>query len=64
MALVQEIAGAVALGYGTRVGQPKAVILAGATAENGKSQILDLFRGLLPLDAVASIAAAKMAMSA
>ena len=44
----------------TRVGQPKAVILAGATAENGKSQILDLFRGLLPPDAVASIPAAKM----
>jgi putative DNA primase/helicase len=36
------------------------VILAGATAENGKSQILDLFRGLLPPDAVASIPAARM----
>ena len=60
MALVQEIGGAAALGYGTRLQQPKAVILAGATAENGKSQILDLFRGLLPPDAVASIPAGKM----
>jgi phage/plasmid-associated DNA primase len=36
------------------------VILEGKTAENGKSQILDLFRGLLPPDAVVSIPAAKM----
>jgi phage/plasmid-associated DNA primase len=55
-----EIAGAAALGYGSRVRQPKAVILEGQTAENGKSQVLDLFRGLLPKQAVASIPAAKM----
>ena len=37
-ALLAEIAGAVALGYGTKLMQPKAVILEGKTAENGKSQ--------------------------
>jgi P4 family phage/plasmid primase-like protien len=58
--LLAEIAGAAALGYGTRLLQQKAVILEGKTAENGKSQILDLFRGLLPPGAVASIPAAKM----
>jgi phage/plasmid-associated DNA primase len=59
-ALVQEISGAVALGYGTKLRQPKAVILAGATAENGKSQILDVLRGLLPPEAIVSISAGKM----
>ena len=58
--LLAEIAGAAALGYGTKLRQPKAVIFEGKTAENGKSQVLDLFRGLLPSDAVASIPAGKM----
>ncbi len=58
--LLAEIAGAAALGYGTKLREPKAVNLEGKTAENGKSQVLDLFRGLLPPDATASITAAKM----
>src|SRR5271165_1299945 len=58
--LLAEIAGAAALGYRSKSWEPKAVILEGKTAENGKSQILDLFRGLLPSDAVTSIPAAKM----
>ena len=58
--LLAEVAGAAALSYGTKLREPKAVILEGKTAENGKSQVLDLFRGLLPPDAVASIPAAKM----
>jgi phage/plasmid-associated DNA primase len=58
--LLAEVAGAAALGYGSKLRQPKAVILEGQTAENGKSQVLDLFRGLLPPEAVASIPAAKM----
>jgi phage/plasmid-associated DNA primase len=58
--LLAEIAGAAALGYRSKSWEPKAVILEGKTAENGKSQVLDLFRGLLPPDAVASIPAAKM----
>src|SRR6202040_1385431 len=60
VAFLQEIAGGVALGYGTKLRRPKAVILAGATAENGKSQILDVLRGLLPQEAVTSIPAGKM----
>ena len=58
--LLAEIAGAAALGYRCKSWEPKAVILEGKTAENGKSQVLDLFRGLLPPNAVASIPAAKM----
>ena len=58
--LLAEIAGAAALGYGTKLLEPKAIIFEGKTAENGKSQVLDLFRGLLPSSAVASIPAAKM----
>jgi len=58
--LLAEIAGAAALGYRSKSWEPKAVILEGKTAENGKSQVLDLFRGLLPSDAIASIPAAKM----
>jgi len=58
--LLAEISGAAALGYGTKLLEPKAIILEGKTAENGKSQVLDLFRGLLPSDAVTSIPAAKM----
>ena len=58
--LVSEIAGSAALGYATKLCQPKAIVLKGETAENGKSQILDLIRGLLPVSAVASVPAAKM----
>lgn len=58
--LLAEILGAVALGYGTKIVQPRAVILYGKTAENGKSQVLDLARGLLPRDAVCSVPVAKM----
>lgn len=58
--LLAEVAGAAALGCGTKLRQPKAVILYGNRAENGKSQILDLLRGLLPPDAIASITAGKM----
>jgi P4 family phage/plasmid primase-like protien len=60
VALLQEIAGSAALGHATKLRQPKAVILKGDKAENGKSQILELFRGLLPSDAIASLPAGKM----
>jgi phage/plasmid-associated DNA primase len=53
--LLGEIAGAAALGYGPKLTAPKAVVLLGRTAENGKSQILDLLRGLLPPGAVSSV---------
>ena len=50
--LIAEIAGAAALGHGPKHIAPKAVVLIGRTAENGKSQVLDLLRGLLPPTAV------------
>ena len=55
MELLGEIAGAAALGYGPRHTAPKAAVLLGRTAENGKSQVLDLLRGLLPPGAVSSV---------
>lgn len=58
--LLAEVCGAAALGYATKLLQPRAVILKGEKAENGKSQILDLARGLLPLSAIASVTAARM----
>jgi P4 family phage/plasmid primase-like protien len=55
IALLAEIAGAAALGYGTRHIAPKAVVLIGRTAENGKSQVLEVLRGLLPPSAISSV---------
>jgi P4 family phage/plasmid primase-like protien len=46
-ALLQEVAGAAIAGLGTRLGQPKAVVLYGRSANNGKSTVLDLLEGLL-----------------
>jgi P4 family phage/plasmid primase-like protien len=60
ISLLSEVCGAAALGYATKLKQPRAVILFGQTAENGKSQILDLARGLLPPNAVCSVPAGKM----
>ena len=48
-----------ALGAATRLVEPKAVVLKGEAAENGKSQVLDLLRALLPKAAVASIPPAR-----
>lgn len=53
--LLGEVAGAAALGYGTRLANPMAVILLGRTAENGKSQVLALLHGLLPRSAISEI---------
>lgn len=58
--VLAEAAGAAALGYATRIAKPKAIILKGERAENGKSQILDLLRGLLPSNATSAITAAKV----
>ncbi|MBL8658846.1 MAG: hypothetical protein JNM75_03715 [Rhodospirillales bacterium] len=58
--LLGEIVGAAALGYATKLRQPRAIILKGETAENGKSQILDLARGLLPPSAICSVTAGRM----
>ncbi len=59
--LLAEIAGAAALGIGAQLVEPKAVILYGPSAANGKSQVLNLLRALLPESAVASISPRKMA---
>jgi len=58
--LLSQIAGCVALGYATRLGKPKAIIMYGQSAENGKSQTLDALRGLLPASAIASVPATKL----
>lgn len=58
--LLAEVCGSAALGYATRLLQPRAVILHGKTAENGKSQILELARGLLPESAKCSLTASSM----
>ena len=57
--VLAEIAGAAALGHGTGHIAPKAAVLLGRTAENGKSQVLDLLRGLLPPTAVSSVPPSK-----
>ena len=59
IALLAEVAGVAALGYATQHRAPKAVVLLGRTAENGKSQVLDMLRGLLPPDAVSFIPPSK-----
>ncbi|MGG5890589.1 DNA primase family protein, partial [Falsiroseomonas sp. HC035] len=57
--LLAEVAGIAALGRATCIAQPKALVLKGPTAENGKSQILNLLRSLLPTTAVASISPSR-----
>jgi Family of unknown function (DUF5906) len=59
ISLVGEIAGAAALGHGPRHTAPKAVVLLGRLAGNGKSQILNVLRGLLPASAVSSVPPSK-----
>jgi P4 family phage/plasmid primase-like protien len=58
--LLSEICGSAALGYATQLIQPRAIILVGQRAENGKSQVLDLARGLLPPNAICSVPAGRM----
>jgi putative DNA primase/helicase len=61
LSLIAEIAGAAALGHGPQHTEPKAAVLLGRMAGNGKSQILDLLRGLLPVSAVSSVPPTKFA---
>jgi P4 family phage/plasmid primase-like protien len=58
--LIGEMAGAAATGHATKLSQPKSQVLVGEGAENGKSQILDILRGVLPTSAITSVTAAKM----
>lgn len=57
--LLAEIAGAALAGISTEVISPKAVILLGEKAENGKSQFLRLLEGLIPASARASVSPAN-----
>ena len=57
--LIEELAGCVALGYGTRLPSPKAVIFYGASGANGKSSIQDMLRGLANPESVCSIPPSK-----
>jgi phage/plasmid-associated DNA primase len=58
--LVGELMGCTALGHATKLRRPKAVIFYGPSAENGKSQLLDATRGLLPKSAISSIPVTKI----
>lgn len=53
--LIGEILGAAAFGMATRLPKPKAFVLLGETANNGKSTIASLVERLLPEDAVSHI---------
>lgn len=59
--LFGELVGAAAFGLGTRLTEPKAVILLGESAGNGKSQMMKAIGGLLPASAVSAITPAEMA---
>jgi P4 family phage/plasmid primase-like protien len=60
-ALFQELAGSAIAGIATKIKQPKAAILLGRKANNGKSTFLELVRGTLPASAVATISAGNFA---
>lgn len=53
--LIGDVCGVAVLGVASRMTSPRAVVFHGAGAENGKSEILAMTRGLLPSDAVASV---------
>src|SRR5262249_3426029 len=55
IALIGEMMGAAAGGFATRLVQPRAWILIGITAENGKSQVLIVMRGLVAKGAASAI---------
>jgi putative DNA primase/helicase len=57
--LTAELSGSSALGVGAHLSQPKAFVFHGPGANNGKSQFLDMIRGLLPPEAAAALPAGK-----
>jgi phage/plasmid-associated DNA primase len=57
--LIGEIAGVVALGYGTRLRQPKAIVAYSAEGNTGKSTFLQLLRSFPNPEAVASVPPGK-----
>jgi hypothetical protein len=61
MWLVAEILGAAAFGMATRLPQPKAFVMHGESANNGKSTIASLISCLLPAGSVSAIKPAQFA---
>ena len=58
--LLEEILGAACAGLGTKLKSPKAFVLHGPSAANGKSQFIHLVRGMLPRTAHSAIAPSEM----
>ena len=57
--LLAEVAGIAVAGKATHIVEPKALVLVGKQAENGKSQVLAALRALLPKSAVSAIPPAR-----
>jgi phage/plasmid-associated DNA primase len=55
IATLQEVAGSAASGAATKLKEPKVLVMWGEDAENGKGQIGDAFRGLLPASAFSAV---------
>jgi P4 family phage/plasmid primase-like protien len=58
--LLEEILGAACAGLGTRLKVPKAFVLHGSSAQNGKSEYIKLLRGILPVGSHSAIAPSDM----
>lgn len=52
---IMQLAGVIAANYSLRLKLPKAILLYGESADNGKSQVLDLFKKLLSEDDSCSV---------
>ena len=59
--LIAEALGAAAGGFATKVAQPRAIIMYGPSARNGKSSTAALFQALLPPGTVSSLTPAALA---
>lgn len=59
IALLEELCGVVALGLATEIASPKAVVMYGQTANNGKSELIEMIKGLLPKTAVCAVPPTK-----
>jgi len=58
--LLEEILGVACAGLGTKLKSPKAFVLLGASAANGKSQFIQLLQGMLPRTAHSAISPSDM----
>lgn len=58
--VLSQAAGCVALAYNTHLTQPKGIILHGPSANNGKSQFLEVYKALVPKEAVCALSLARL----